>query len=314
MAAERRKSAGSFFYPGMLLCMAVILIGWPLSAVGRQISSPDQNNGAGLSRQVQFSGNDPFQAPSDAGKMAAGSIDGPMESDAARSEDCLPPPQKGKKPRIAIIIDDMGNHRHIDEQLLVLDLNLTFAFLPYAPFTQELEEKAWAGGHDILVHMPMEPRDPQWDPGPDALYVDDSLERITFAVEKNLALVPHATGVNNHMGSLFTGNRSAMRRFLVLLRQKGMFFVDSITSAESVGMAVAKELGVLSAQRQVFLDNIQNQKDICRQLKELVRIAREKGRAIGIGHAGETTLRTLAHCRESLLENVSLVGIHELVN
>jgi len=208
----------------------------------------------------------------------------------------------------------MGNHPQIDQKFLDLDLNLTFSFLPYAPFTPGQEEKAWTLGHDILVHMPMEPRDPQWDPGPDALYVEDSIEQLTISVKKNLAMVPHAIGVNNHMGSLFTEDRLAMHQFLGIVRQKGLFFVDSETSAASIGMKEAHEMGIKTAKRHVFLDNVQKQEDICRQLEELIRIARKNGWAIGIGHSNDATLTALVSCRDTLLEHVRVVGIHELIN
>jgi polysaccharide deacetylase 2 family uncharacterized protein YibQ len=229
-------------------------------------------------------------------------------------QDCTELAGSQEKPRIAIIIDDMGNQQQIGAQLLDLDMNLTFSFLPYAPFTGELEEDAWARGRDILVHMPMEPKDPQWDPGPDALHVNDSLTQLTLAVEKNVALVPHAIGVNNHMGSQFTEDRFAMHQFLGIIRQKGMFFVDSATSEASIGMEEAHEMGIKTARRHVFLDNSHSQQDICRQLEELIKVAGKNGWAIGIGHSNEATLKALDHCRDRLLQYVRLVGVHELIN
>ncbi len=228
-------------------------------------------------------------------------------------EDCAPPDNQQEKPRIAIIIDDMGNRRGLGEQLLALDLNLTFSFLPHAPFTKELEEQAWDKGFDVLVHMPMEARDSQWDPGPGTLYINDSSEKLTSTVRQNLALVPHAIGVNNHMGSRFTEDRPAMHKFLGLIRDEELFFIDSTTSSASIGMEEAHEMGIKTARRHVFLDNVHTQEDICRQLKELIRIARKNGWAIGIGHPNEETLKALIRCRETLLENVRVVGIHELI-
>ena len=99
-------------------------------------------------------------------------------------DECLDLPEDlSELPRIAIIIDDMGHHQKMGGELLELDLNLTFSFLPQAPFTQEQEERAWKMGRDILVHMPMEPQDLTFDPGPGALYVDASVESIFDTVE-----------------------------------------------------------------------------------------------------------------------------------
>ncbi|HER63611.1 MAG TPA: divergent polysaccharide deacetylase family protein, partial [Desulfobacteraceae bacterium] len=100
--------------------------------------------------------------------------------------DGLDPPRE-ELPRIAIIIDDMGHHQQVGEELLDLDMNLTFSFLPHAPFTSGQAERARQLGRDILLHMPMEPRDPRWDPGPGALYLDATVESIVLAVEDNLA-------------------------------------------------------------------------------------------------------------------------------
>jgi hypothetical protein len=254
----------------------------------------------------------PPQAPDADPFMPAAELGQPPDS--MNPEPCDPAAVPAAKSRIAIIIDDMGMQHHIDEQLLALELNLTFAFLPYGPHTREIEERAWAAGHDVLVHMPMEPKDPRWDPGPDALYVSDSYARLSEAVEKNLARVPHAVGVNNHMGSLFTGDRLAMHQFLDLIRQRGMFFIDSGTSVESIGLREAREMGIKSARRHVFLDNAQNLKDICRRLQELVGVARDQGWAVGIGHANAATVDALRRCRGMLRENAELVGIQELID
>lgn len=216
-------------------------------------------------------------------------------------------------PRIAIIIDDMGYHRQIGEDLLGLDLNLTFSFLPHAPFTAEQESLAWQQGHDILVHMPMEPKDSQWDPGPGTLYLDNSSSELSMTIRENLESVPHAIGANNHMGSSFTADRLAMHLFLGQLRKEGLFFVDSLTTPESIGAAEANEMGIKAGSRQVFLDNVQNEDNICRQLKKLIAYARRHGSAIGIGHPNRATFLALTRCREMLLKQVHVVGVHELV-
>ncbi len=218
-----------------------------------------------------------------------------------------------EKPRIAIIIDDMGYHRQTGNALLDLDLNLTYAFLPYGPFTPDLEQRAWNRGRDILVHMPMEARDPAWDPGPGALYLADPPEARARLVAENLLRVPHAIGSNNHMGSRFTEDREAMDQFLSLLARRGLFFVDSITSSKSVGVESARAMGIRTAGRQVFLDNVQTREDICRQLRLLVKKAFARGWAIGIGHPNEATLTALTRCRSDLLDRVRVVGVRELV-
>jgi polysaccharide deacetylase 2 family uncharacterized protein YibQ len=230
-------------------------------------------------------------------------------------DECLELPEDlSELPRIAIIIDDMGHHQKMGGELLDLDLNLTFSFLPQAPFTQEQEERAWKLGRDILVHMPMEPQDLTFDPGPGALYVDASVESIFDTVEDNLTYVPHAIGVNNHMGSKFTADRQAMHEVLSVMQKKGLFFVDSVTVSGSLGADEARRMGMKTGSRHVFLDNSQTQEDICRQLKRLVAYAKKHGTGIGIGHPNRATINALKMCQELLLKQVEIVGIHELVN
>lgn len=229
-------------------------------------------------------------------------------------DDCIKPAKTpAKLPRVAIIIDDMGHLQKMGGSLLDLDLNLTFSFLPGAPFTIEQVERAREMGRDILVHMPMEPQDPTLDPGPGALYLDATAESLLASVEDNLTKVPHAIGVNNHMGSKFTMDRQAMNTVLTMVRQKGLFFVDSLTTPQSLGADEARSMGIRTGRRHVFLDNVQTQEDICRQLKLLVDHARKHGFAIGIGHPNSATINALKLCRELLQQQVQIVGVSELV-
>ena len=223
------------------------------------------------------------------------------------------PPAPDNRPRVAIIIDDMGYHRKIGDKLLALDLNLSFSFLPHAPFTSQQEETAYLSGRDVMVHLPMEASDPQWDPGPGALYLSTSQDELVTILTKNLLAVPHATGANNHMGSKFTENRPAMHTILAELKEQGLFFVDSFTTAESTGMDEAKTMGIKTNRRHVFLDNIQDPKKICGQLDKLAAVAGKQSLAIGIGHPYRATLDALRNCGDQLLETVQLVPVHMLV-
>ncbi|MEA2116829.1 MAG: divergent polysaccharide deacetylase family protein [Thermodesulfobacteriota bacterium] len=227
-------------------------------------------------------------------------------------ETVLSPPIDDR-PRIAIIIDDMGYHRRIGEKLLALDLNLSFSFLPHAPFAEQQEEKAYQMGRDIMVHLPMEASDAKWDPGPGALYLSASPDDLKLTLKKNLAAVPYAIGANNHMGSRFTQNRQAMHRVLGELKKQGLFFVDSFTTARSTGMDEAQKMGIKTGRRHIFLDNVQDPKKICVQLDKLVTLAQKQNQAIGIGHPYQATLDALRNCGKQLRETVHIVPVHELV-
>ncbi|MBM9537843.1 divergent polysaccharide deacetylase family protein [Desulfobulbus alkaliphilus] len=221
--------------------------------------------------------------------------------------------QSSPAPRIAIIIDDMGFHRQLGDQLLGLDLNLSFSFLPHAPFTTEQARTAHRAGRDVLVHLPMEPKDISWDPGPGALMVVDTPEVIREKIEKMLAAVPHAIGANNHMGSRFTEEQAAMRLVIATLQKHSLFFIDSFTSIDSQGLQAAQRSGLPSARRHLFLDNDQDPDLILDQIVKLIALARQQGTAIGIGHPYPATLKALYRCQKTICREIEVVGVHQLV-
>ncbi len=222
-------------------------------------------------------------------------------------------PTEEPRPLISILIDDMGFQDKICSDLLALDLNLSFAFLPYGPHTAKQLEEARKKKRDILLHLPMEPRDGKWSPGPGALSVGMSTGSIRAEISKDFDVVPHIIGVNNHMGSRFTENRPAMRACLALLKEHDLFFLDSLTSANSVGYAIAKEMGIRAAKRDIFIDNNQEPAEVAKQLDALIRLAGKKGFAIGIGHPHPGTLAALKNYQAKLNDRVQLVGVSQLV-
>jgi polysaccharide deacetylase 2 family uncharacterized protein YibQ len=225
----------------------------------------------------------------------------------------IPPGLDSSLPMVAIIIDDMGYYQEIGHEFLALPMNLTFSFLAAAPYTMELEEMAFQAGRVVLLHQPMEPKSKDWDPGPGTLFVGQSKEEQKALFYQNLHAVPHAVGVNNHMGSFYTEDRAAMDDFMQLICAQGLFFVDSFTTAASQGLAAAKAAGVPAARRHIFLDNVHSQDKVCNQLQKLVKGAEENGWAIGIGHPNAATLAALTNCRGKLLNRVRLVSVQELL-
>jgi len=216
------------------------------------------------------------------------------------------------EPKCAIIIDDMGYHLEIGRKLINLDEKLSFSFLPRAPHTESLEELAFKNGHTVLLHQPMQPEDSEWDPGPGALYVDE-LELQEQLLLQNLSLVPHAVGVNNHMGSLYTRDKHVMGPLLQHIDRKKLFFVDSYTTAGSLGYKLAGELGVKTAKRRVFLDNVLDVEAICNQLQTLTEVALREKEAIGIAHPHPETYMALKRCLAPAGTFVDFVGVEELV-
>ena len=220
---------------------------------------------------------------------------------------------KKDRPRIAIVIDDMGYQKKTCNSLIDLDLKLSFAFLPFGPYTRDQAYKANRRGRDVLLHFPMEAADPKIDPGPGAVNINMGRREIRKVFAANMAEVPFVVGINNHMGSRFTQNREAVKVFMELIRTGEMFFLDSRTSQSSVGYNMAREMGIRTAKRNVFLDNVRDRQKIKIQLRKLLDIADRHGSAIAIGHPYPETLQALRDLRREISRRAIVVGVKELV-
>ena len=218
------------------------------------------------------------------------------------------------QPRIALIIDDIGYSLSHARQLLNIGVPITFAILPRLVYSYDLALEIHDNGHEILLHQPMEPYNiDSFDPGPGALYVGDGADRIERIIEDNIAGVPYAVGVNNHMGSSFTEDRDKMLIVLKELKKRQLFYIDSRTTIDTVGFETAKAIGLPVASRDVFLDNQLVAKAIKIQLERLLSIARYSGSAIGIAHPHIETLNTLEGCSSKLKEETRIkLGISNI--
>jgi polysaccharide deacetylase 2 family uncharacterized protein YibQ len=199
-------------------------------------------------------------------------------------------PAADLRPVIALVIDDAGVNPALTRRAIDVGIPLTVSFLPYAPQTTALAEVARASGHDIFLHMPMEPYGLE-DPGPGALNRHLPPTELASRVEIALASVPGAIGLNNHMGSAFTSDARAMRAALEPLRGQGLIFLDSLTSGRSRAAATAEAIGLTTLRRSVFIDHEAGQVED--MLDQLVALARREGHAIAIGHPRDDTLASL---------------------
>jgi polysaccharide deacetylase 2 family uncharacterized protein YibQ len=202
--------------------------------------------------------------------------------------------EKQPLPRIAIIIDDIGFSRTPAKKFLDLEVPITFAILPKLKRSSALAEEIHALGHEVMLHQPMEAHDDRLNPGPGALYVGYGGERIARMVRENIAGVPHALGVNNHMGSRLTECRDEINQVLNVIENNSLFFVDSITSSRSIAYQEASRRRIPSAFRNIFLDNVRSEAYIINQLRVLETEAFKYGRAIGIGHPFPETARAIS--------------------
>jgi polysaccharide deacetylase 2 family uncharacterized protein YibQ len=223
------------------------------------------------------------------------------------------PPVPGR-PRIAIIIDDLGYDKQMAAKFLSLDAALTFAVLPHSPHQKTIADLAYAKGRETMLHLPMEPKEyPSTNPGPGTLLSTMSPDELIRQLEDNLAAVPHIKGVNNHMGSKLTTASDQIHQVFSILKKRGLFFVDSRTTGATVCRPAAKLLQVPFAQRDVFIDHFQKSDFIRKQLKDLVRIAHRNGQAVGIAHPHGITYRILKELLPEIQNEVKVVPASEIV-
>jgi polysaccharide deacetylase 2 family uncharacterized protein YibQ len=194
--------------------------------------------------------------------------------------------------RVALVIDDLGSSVEELRPLEGLGVPVTYSVLPFGDQTPEVVAELRKRGEEILLHLPMEPKNGE-NPGPGALLAGMSDAELEEKTLDALKAVPGAVGVNNHMGSLLSAEEGPMTAVLGVLAARGLFFLDSRTSAESVGYKVARELGVPAAERQVFLDGDPTPEAIEAQFMRLLGLARAHGSAIAIGHPHPETLAAL---------------------
>jgi polysaccharide deacetylase 2 family uncharacterized protein YibQ len=216
---------------------------------------------------------------------------------------------------VAIIIDDMGSSVAEAKELLAIKLPLTFSIIPGLAQVKGVAEAAHAAGYQVMLHIPMEPKGyPRQRMEQYGLLLSQSDEEIRSRLEGFLREVPFARGANNHMGSRFTEERQKMEPVLGFLKDKGLFFIDSKTSPRSVGSSLALEMGMETASRNVFLDNVREVEAIRAQLEQLAALARRKGAAIGICHPHRATIQALAETMpEMKKEGITFVYAGELV-
>lgn len=215
--------------------------------------------------------------------------------------------------KVAIIIDDLGYNKKIFEYIEKINVPLTLSVLPDLPFSREIAAKGHDLGYEIMLHLPLEPNEDIAALGPGAIFLDmapDEMERI---LEEDLSTVPYCRGINNHTGSRFTADTEKMAVLLNILKRKGLFFIDSLVTPESKGVKLARALGIPSASRDVFLDNIKEEEYILSQLNSLIEISKRRGQAIGICHPSTVTLEVLKKNLPLFQDVVKFVYVSELL-
>lgn len=205
----------------------------------------------------------------------------------------LPTPEH-KGPKLAIVIDDIGENIAILNGLIKLNFPITYAVWPHATHTRKSVEIIRQKQQDLIIHFPMEPRGyPRYNPGDDALFVNMTADAIRKQVAVNISRIPEAIGVNNHMGSRFTGDTAGMKVALEEFKKQGLFFLDSLTTGKSVARKTAADVDIPFYQRDIFIDNVKDVNAIIHQLKKAENVALKEEYSIAIGHPYKETLAAL---------------------
>lgn len=232
-----------------------------------------------------------------------------------------PPPPPAPKPplddlpKVAIIIDDLGYDQGMARKFLRLDANLTASILPHSPFADEVCEMVRRQGGEAMLHLPMEPDEyPSVSPGSDALLKDMAPDALIAQLERNLDALPEAKGVNNHMGSRLTRESAQMRQVFSVLKRRGLYFVDSRTTPDTVGRSTARLFKVPFAERDVFIDHYLEKNFIRGQIKKLIKRAARHGQAVGIGHPHPSTYEVLKQMLPELKKKARLVPASQVVH
>lgn len=213
----------------------------------------------------------------------------------------------GRTPAISIIIDDIGYRIHDDRQAIALPGPLAYAVMPLSPYEHKMSHLAIKQGKQVLLHLPMESVTAKKNRflGPGALMLDMNKAQFLRTLKRDLRSLPEAVGVNNHMGSLLTSHAGHMEWLMHALKRDRKFYIDSMTSRFSVAGTIARENKIPTLKRDVFLDDKLQPGYIESQFSELIRIAKQKGEAVAIGHPHPETIRVL----DRELQNLGKFGV-----
>jgi polysaccharide deacetylase 2 family uncharacterized protein YibQ len=307
------------------LLLAVAVLGVVVAALVVPLRDRDRPGGRAPGPTGKASAHRPAEEPRAAGTARPATVsarsvsrpDRPRNETAPAARPAVLPraARADGNPRLAIVIDDLGQKLPHLQELAALELPLTVAVIPGLPATAATVREAGRLGIEMILHQPMEPREEGGkDAGAGVLLVSMGPAEVRSRVAESLAAVPGAVGVNNHMGSRFTEEATALAPLMAELKARDLFWLDSRTTAATRGVEAARAAGVPVLERDVFLDAEVNPDFIRAQVRRAVVLARERGQAVGIGHPHPETIAALRELRGELLASgVALVRLSALV-
>ena len=218
-----------------------------------------------------------------------------------------------ERPKIALIVDDVGYDLERALELLNLRRTMTISIFPKLKYSRHIAEVAHDMGYEVMMHLPMEPGE-KLRRNPGFITLEMTEKEIRWVLDRNFRSVPFLVGVNNHQGSKMTRDPEAMARVMKYLAQKDVFFIDSRTTSDSIAYKTAKAFGLRAAENDVFLDNEKEVEYIKQRVEVLMQEARRKGKAIGVCHVHPATTQALSQMFPVIdEEGFELVFASELV-
>ena len=198
-----------------------------------------------------------------------------------------------ERPKIVVVIDDLGLNQKRSNAVVDLPGPLTLSYLPYSDNLHKQTHRAKGQGHELMVHMPMQPLSKKANPGPNALLADLSESELLERIENNLSAFDGYVGINNHMGSAFTQDAEGLKVLMSELQKRDVLYLDSRTSPASIAENMARLYSVATTNRDVFIDHENTPEFIESALRKVEKTARRKGSAIAIGHPHPQTVDAL---------------------
>ncbi len=253
--------------------------------------------------------------PGERTRLAPSSRKPPPADKSRRTVPDSPPPTiPGRRARIALVIDDLGGENHLSRELLLLDSPITFSILPFTTHSKTLAAEAPGRGKEVILHLPMEPHGyPKVKPGEGVLLHEMDAKRLLRQLSEDIDSVPNIKGVSNHMGSRLMEEPEKLKIIFPELKERGLFFLDSRTTPQSVGLKTARLVGLNAMERTLFIDNSLGAEALRENLDHLARISLSTGMAIGIAHphsaTGNAIRQMLPRIREKGVEVVPLSAL-----
>ena len=214
---------------------------------------------------------------------------------------------------MAVVIDDLGPNLRHAERLLGLDRALTLAVIPWQIHSEEIVQMASEVGAEAILHQPMEAHHEEGSGMRGMIYLRMSEREIRETLAENLDAYAAVAGMNNHMGSALTEDERALGVVFEVLRARGLYFLDSRTSAQTVGRKLARIHGLPFFERDVFLDNESEHDYMVGMWDRFIGEARTRGYAVLIAHGRTESIDFLAARLPELRKNgFRLVRLSEL--